>query len=75
MVRSYGQETHEIPVAIRSATAGLRDSQGVDGINALRWLHAHDFFPLQTVVTVYVTSVVTLGQTPPNFPSIFEIIW
>lgn len=52
MVRCHGQKPQEIPIPIRRTTAGLRDSQRVDGIDTRRWLHADDFFPLQTVVPV-----------------------
>jgi len=52
MIRCHSQKPHEIPVAIRCATAGLGDSEGVDRINSLRRFHADDFFPPQTVVSV-----------------------
>ena len=57
MVGGYGQKPNEIPVAIRSATPGLGDSQRVDCVNSLRWLYADDFVPFQTLVAVELVPV------------------
>ena len=47
-----GEQPDEIRVTIRGGPARLGDAQGVDRIDALRWLDAGDLLPLEPLIAV-----------------------
>ena len=52
MIGRDGEQSHEIPVTVRSRPARLGDAQGVDRIDPLGWPDAGDLLPLQALVSV-----------------------
>jgi hypothetical protein len=52
MMCSDRQHKHAEVVTKCFCAWGLRNSQGVNGINSLRRLHAEDLFPIQTFVAL-----------------------
>ena len=52
MIGRDGEQPDEIRVTIRGGPARLGDAQGVDRIDALRWLDAGDLLPLEPLIAV-----------------------